>query len=294
MTYAQIARKDFEDAIRSRMVWGLIAAFVGFMAFVLIVALGTTDTAEATGGAALRLTAQFGQLFVPLIALITGYLAIVGERRVGSLRVLFSYPHTRADVVLGKLLGRSAVISVALGIGSVVSILLIAILVESPDFENVIGILAVMVLYGAAFTGLAVGISASVRTRGKAMALAIGSLLVFLLVWDAAAAGVYALVTGSLPGLEAEAWYFAMKQANPLGAFRRLAGSYVDGRIPAIVHMGVEDIPQDVSQEQLQVANRVSGSLPVYLSTWFAGLILAAWGLVPAMLGYLRFRNADI
>lgn len=39
MTYAQIARKDFEDAIRSRMVWGLIAAFVGFMAFVLIVAL---------------------------------------------------------------------------------------------------------------------------------------------------------------------------------------------------------------------------------------------------------------
>lgn len=294
MTLAQVARKDFEDAVRSKMVWGIIAVFVGFMGFVMAVALTTSDASEATGGAVLGLTAQLSQLFVPLIALIVGYMAIVGERRSGSLRVLLSYPHSRRDVVLGKLAGRSAVIAVTLGVGSLVSVLLAAVLVESPNLGDVAGLLASIVLFGVGFTGLAVGISASVRTRGKAMAIAIGSLLVFLLVWDAAAAGLYAAVTGSLPGLEVEAWYFLLKRLSPIGAFRAVVETFVDGRLQPFFQMGLEEVPRDATPEQLQLANRVSGSLPFYLSNWFAAATLAAWGVVPVLVGYLRFERSDV
>ena len=294
MTLAQVARKDFEDAVRSKMLWGIIAVFVGFMAFVLLAAIGTTDTTDASGDAVLGLTAQLSQLFVPLIALIVGYMAIVGERRSGSLRILLSYPHSRRDVVFGKLAGRSAVIGLALGVGSIASILLAAVVVAIPSLENVVGLLGSIVLFGVGFTGLAVGISASVRTRGKAMAAAIGSLLVFLIVWDAAAAGLFAAVTGSLPGLEAEAWYFLLKRLNPLGAFRALAEPFVEGQLQPFFQMGLEEIPRDATAEQLALSNRVPGSLPVYLSDWFAAATLAAWGVLPAIVGYLRFVRSDI
>jgi len=294
MTLAQVARKDFEDAVRSKMVWGITAVFVGFMLFVMLAAMGSSDTSDATGDAALGLTAQLSQLFVPLIALIVGYMAVVGERRSGSLRVLLSYPHSRRDVVFGKLAGRSLVIALALGAGSVASILVIALLVAPPDPGNVVGLLASIVLFGVGFTGLAVGISASVRTRGKAMAVAIGSLLVFLLVWDAAAAGLYAVVTGSLPGLHAEAYFFLAKRLSPVGAFRALAGGFVEGQLSPFVRMGLEDLPRDASAEQLALSNRVDGPLPFYLSEWFAAATLAFWGAVPAVIGYLRFERSDV
>lgn len=294
MTWTQVARKDFEDAARSKMVWGIMGVFVAFMGFIMIVAVTTSDNAEAHSDVALQFTAQFSQLFVPLIALIAGYMAVVGERRSGSLRILLAYPHSRRDVVLGKLVGRSAVIGLTLAVGSAVSILLAALAIESPGLGDVAGILATIVLFGGAFAGLAVGISSSVRTRGKAMALAIGSVLVFLMVWDAAAAGVYAALTGSLPGLEAEAWYFLLKRLSPMGAFRAIAENFVDGRLGAFFNLGLEEIPPETTPEQLELSNRVAGSLPFYLSDWFAGLTLVGWSIVPAALGYLRFEGSDL
>lgn len=294
MTLTQVARKDFEDAVRSKMVWGIIGVFVGFMGFVMVAAVSATDGADAPGDAALGLTAQLSQLFVPLVALVVGYMAVVGERRSGSLRVLLTYPHSRRDIVFGKLLGRSAVIAIALGVGATLSLLVATVLVAAPDVGNTSGLVASIILFGVAFTGVAVGISASVGTRGRAMALAIGSLLVFLLVWDAAAAGVYAAVSGSLPGLEVEAWYFLLKRLSPVGAFRAIADGFVSGQLGPLFQVGLEQIPQGTTPEQRRLANRVPGALPFYLTNWFAGLTLVAWGVVPAVFGYVRFRRADI
>lgn len=294
MTLTQVAQKDFEDAVRSKMVWGIIGVFVGFMGFVMLVALSTTDGADAPGDAALGLTAQLSQLFVPLIALIVGYMAIVGERRSGSLRVLLTYPHSRRDIVFGKLLGRSGVITIAVGVGSTLSLLVATLLVAAPDVGNTAGLVGSIMLFGVAFTGVAIGISASVRSRGQAMALAIGSLLVFLLVWDAAAAGVYAVITGSLPGLEVEAWYFLLKRLSPVGAFRAVADGFVNGQLGPLFQVGLEQIPQDATPEQRELSNRVSGPLPFYLTSWGAGVTLIAWAVVPTVFGYRRFNRSDI
>jgi ABC-2 type transport system permease protein len=295
MTWQQVARKDFEDAVRSKLVWGIVAVFVGFVGFALVVAIGTADDpASAPADAALEVTAALSQLFVPIIGLIVGYMSVVGERRSGSLRILLGYPHSRRDVVAGKLAGRAGVIAVALAAGSVVSILVVSVVVGSPSLWKFAGTLAATTLFGVAFTGLAVGISAGSTSRGKAMALSIGSVLVFLLVWKAAAAGVYATVTGSLPGLEVEGWYLLLKRLNPINAFRALATSAIDRYVSAFFQIGVEEIPANTSSEQLRASNRVAGDLPFYLSDWFTALVLTAWGVVPAAVGYLRFERSDL
>ena len=111
VTWRDVARKDFEDAARSKLLWGLIAVFVAFLVMSLLSAeelfpdAVTVDAATALSG-----VAMLAQLFVPGIELVAGYMAVVGERRSGSLRVLLSYPFSRFDVVAGKLVGRSLVV----------------------------------------------------------------------------------------------------------------------------------------------------------------------------------------
>lgn len=294
MTTSMVARKDFEDAVRSKMVWSLIAVFVALTTFLLVVFRATVDSGDVPADAALSFLAQFGQLFVPLIALVAAYMAVVGERRSGSLRVLLAYPHSRRDVVAGKLLGRGGVVLLAFVVGFTVATVVASAMFEAPALGEFLTVLVAVVLFGLAFCGLAVGISAAAATRGKAMALAIGSFLLFLMFWDGIAAGVYYAVHGSLPGLQADAWYFLLKRLSPIEAFRLLAQSALDGVVNPMIALPVEDLPEGTLPWQVPIEERVEGDLPLYLEDWFNAVVLAAWAVVPPVVGYLRFERSDL
>ena len=51
---------------------------------------------------------------VPLIALLLGFDAIVGERERGSLDLLLAYPITRGELLLGKYLGLALALALAI------------------------------------------------------------------------------------------------------------------------------------------------------------------------------------
>lgn len=292
-TWRAVARKDIEDAIRSKMLWGITAVFVVFLGLLLAVA-GTSISGEIDAALAFGFVATLAQLFVPLVALIAGYMAVVGERRSGSLRILLSYPFSRRDVVLGKLAGRSLVIGTTLLVAFLVGGVIATALYGAPGAGAFVGFVAAAVLFGLAFTGIAVGVSAGAATRGRAMAGAIGTYVGLLFFWRPLAAGVYWAVNGSLPGLHPDAWYFLLKQLSPIEAFRRLASEILGIHVNAAVSLPVEDVPRDVPAEQLDVASRVVGEAPLYLQEWVPVVVLLAWGVVPVILGYLRFRNADV
>nr|WP_255475229.1 ABC transporter permease subunit [Halapricum sp. CBA1109] len=38
----------------------------------------------------------------------------------------------------------------------------------------------------------------------------------------------------------------------------------------------------------------MAGSGPWYLSQWFSLVVLAIWGIVPLVVGYLRYNRADL
>jgi len=126
------------------------------------------------------------------------------------------------------------------------------------------------------------------------MTLTIGSFAGMVFFWKPLAAGLYYAVTGSLPGLEAERWYFALKRLNPLEAFRVLASTALDETVTAVPEFPVEDLPASATPEQLELANRLGGEVPFYLEAWFSVVVLLAWGVVPILLGYWRFERADL
>lgn len=120
MSAIAVAKKDFQDAVRSR---GLIALTVIFVLFTVGGAYVGTQVAGVFGDEAgdtldlvyaLQSPASF---LVPIIALLIGYGAVAGERERGSLKFLLGLPHTRWDVVFGKIVGRSAVVTVSILVG---------------------------------------------------------------------------------------------------------------------------------------------------------------------------------
>jgi ABC-2 type transport system permease protein len=55
----------------------------------------------------------------PIVGVVVGYNAVSGGRESGSLKLLLSLPHSRADVVFGKVVGRGAALSLAVFAGVV-------------------------------------------------------------------------------------------------------------------------------------------------------------------------------
>jgi len=297
MTWVAIARKDFEDVVRSRMVWGIIAVFLFLMGIVTLGASAQIEDPSATD-VIFFFTNVGGQIFVPIIALVVGYMAIVGERQSGSLRILFGLSHNRRDVLFGKLVSRTGVIAVATLVACAFAVALMIGLFGSLAVRTVLGFVTLTLLLGAAFTAIAVGVSAMTDTRMRAMGGAIGSYILFTLVWHPLVAGVHYLLAGELVGLEAPAWYLFALRLNPLEAYRQAMSLLIDGFVPALVGWEniVEDVPASAfqGQEPLMVSNRIAGDVPFYLTEWFAAVILLVWIIVPIAIGYRRFERADL
>lgn len=294
-TWIDLARKDIEDAIHSRVLWGITLTFVAFLAMSLLAAEQlfppdvVVDIPKLLAG-----VAMLAQMFIPGVALVVGYMAVVGERRSGSLRLLLSYPFNRTDVILGKLLGRTLITLGALIIGLTVAGGLIVYLHEWPDPAQFGFFFATGILLAVTFTVFAIGVSAAVSTRGRAMAVAIGSFVVMTFFWRPFVIGTYWLRYGSLPGIEVEQWYLLALRINPLEAYRVMTGSYLDERVYPLPDLHLEDVPASLPAEQFTTAHRLGGDVPIYLDPMFGIVMLVAWAIIPALIGYWRFRQADL
>jgi hypothetical protein len=107
MTWEVVARKDFQDAVRSHWLWALSALFVAVLAFppALIIA-DIIQIGQASEGLNTDLFVFLMRdtmtLLVPIIAIVLAYASVTGERDSGTLKLLLSLPHSRRDVVAGK------------------------------------------------------------------------------------------------------------------------------------------------------------------------------------------------
>lgn len=294
-TWRSLAMKDIEDAIRSRLFWGTVVVFVAFLVMSLLTAeelfpdAVVVDIPKLLSG-----VAMLGQLFIPGVALLVGYLAVVGERRSGSLRVLLSYPFSRTEIIAGKLVARTVVTLTALSIGLVVAFALIIIRYGWPSLDHAAGFIAASTLLAVSFTVFAVGGSAAVASRGRAMAVTVGSFVVMVFFWRPLVIGAYYIRYGSLPGVEVEAWYLLALRLNPLESYRVLVGSRLDERVYPLPDLHLEDVPQELPAAEFTTAIRLGGDVPVYLGPAFGAVVMAAWAVVPAYIGLKRFRSADL
>ena len=182
-----IAAKEFRDRMRNR--WVLAVALV-FTVFSLAIAYFGGAQQGTVGFRSIEFTiASLVSLviyLIPLIALLLGFDAIVGERERGSLDLLLAHPLTRLELLLGKYLGLAAALSLSTLIGfALVGVLLWQRFGQAALYHYG-GFVLSSILLGLAFLSLALLISVLARDRTRASGLAISLWFVLVLVFDLA------------------------------------------------------------------------------------------------------------
>lgn len=278
MSWEAIARKEFRDAIRSKMLW-VISAVFGLLAVGVGGVYGHFDVfqeAETTNQiiGLVNFVSTPVSIFITLTAVIICHKAVVGERSDGSMKILLSLPHTRFDVVFGKIVGRTAVLAVpALG-SLILGVALGSALLGEFALMPLVALLAAMFVLIVTYVSLMVGLSAMTGSTAVAIAGAIGYFIVFELLWGTI--GSVLLVVLEESPFNPPNWYFIYNNIPPGGAFNTVLGETL--RI--------------LAETDGQQAEPVFDA--VYASPWFAVLVLAFWIVVPATVGYLRFSQADL
>jgi Cu-processing system permease protein len=263
-----LAGKEFWDRIRNR--WVLAVALV-FTVFALVIAYFGGAQQGAVGFRSIELTiASLVSLviyLIPLIALVLGFDAIVGERERGSLDLLLSMPITRFELLLGKYLGLAA----ALAFSTVAGFGLVAVVLSAQLDLNALfhffGFVASSVLLGMAFLSLAVMLSVFAADRTRASGAAIAMWFFFVLVFDLLLLGAL-VVTG---------------------------GSYGGEIFPYLLLLNPADVFRILNIFALDDVRTLYGLATVFpralAEPWLLGLVMAAWIAAPLGVAAWRFRK---
>jgi Cu-processing system permease protein len=196
-----IAGKEFHDRIRNR--WVLAISFV-FAAFTLAISYFGAVTQGIVGFQGIEpLIASLVSLTIyllPLIALLLGFDALLGERERGTLDLLLSYPIDRVELLLGKYVGLAAALTCATLAGFGLAGIVIVVRVPASDWYQYAGFVVSAVLLGWVFLSLAVCVSAFCASRTSASGVAIALWFFFVLVYDLLLLGVLVLTGGAALG----------------------------------------------------------------------------------------------
>jgi ABC-2 type transport system permease protein len=276
MSWVSVARKDFIDSRRSKGLWALIALYVAVLALAVYVA-----PSDVTMTNVLRLIAFVGIFIIPISALVIAYLAIAGERESGSIKFLLGLPNTRLDIVVGKFVGRSAVVSLGLLLAFAVAAVEGSILLASVDITVLAQFFLLFLFFAVTYIAIAVGLSAVCASRSRAMASSVGVFFVFNVLWTIPAISPSAalrFVADDTLGINLSAQvYEFVYLISPPYAFQRAADLVF-------------------TQHQLYYFRVIAqdAAVPFYLKKWFMLVILGLWLVVPLTLGYWRFERADL
>ena len=262
-----VAAKEFRDRLRNR--WVLAVAVV-FTVFSLLITYFGSAAQGQIGPRSIELTiASLVSLviyLIPLIALLLGFDAIVGERERGSLDLLLALPITRLELLLGKYLGLAGALTLSTVSGFALVALLLYQRFSWAGLYHYAGFVLSSVLLGLAFLSLAVLLSVLARDRTRASGLAIAMWFFFVLVFDLLLLGVLVATGGSFGG-DAFAWLLLL---NPADVFRIL---------------------NVFSLDEVRTLYGLASIVPSSLgSPAIMGGVMVAWIVLPLALARWRFK----
>jgi ABC-type transport system involved in multi-copper enzyme maturation permease subunit len=272
VSWRDIAYRDVHDASRSRGVWVLFALLsvlsVGY-------AVGHSYLGESTFPAFLGGITGVVAATLPILAILVGYKSVVHERASGSLFLTLSFPHSRRDFLVGKLVGRSVVLLVPTVVALALAGAVGAVRYGTEGAALYPWFLFASALYGLAFVGVAVGLSMSTTVDRWITFGAVGTYFVLVSLWGGLHSTTLVIlhrfdtsVLADLPD-----WALLFRLVGPGEAYDRLVRAGFDVDL---------------------AAQYVGDGTPVYVDWWMALVLLFAWFAVPLALGFRRFETADL
>ena len=269
-----IAKKEFLDNYRNK--W-IIALSIIFLILTLVISyfstrggVGWKDLGNTIGGMMF-----FVQILIPIIALMLSYATIVGEREKGSLSLLLSYPIKREEIIIGKFLGLSSVLAIAIFIGFGISGIIIGINVKDVQWGDYLVFILSSILFGVVYIALAIFFSSVLKKRSTAIGAAIFIWFLFAMIWNIILFGIlvsnYGFDKISQEDWTAPDWYYVSSIINPITAFSML------------VALNVGPVQADIA-----------GKLPTFYTTETTLLILFLWVIIPLLVALYIFKKRDI
>lgn len=294
MSALAVARKDFRGVRRTKTLWalaGVLTLLAGLFAYVFSAGGGSVAPTAAMLG---NLTLLLG-LVVPIVTIVATYLAVVGRRENGELRFLLSMPITRGDVVAGTFLSRLLAVSVCVLVAFAVVVVQAGATSDAVPLVPTLGLVGLTLLYAAVFVALAIGVSAAVVSRARAIAGAVAVYFLTTLAYLLPVANLtdaVRYVHGEILGYAADPdLYNAVQYTSPYVAYRKATN--------LVLPTELANRPFVDSARGVEDAGDLNGliadpDLPLYLTDEFSLVVLAGWILVPLLVGYVRFRRADL
>ncbi|SFR32259.1 ABC transporter permease [Halogeometricum limi] len=306
MTWQAVARKEFDDAVRSRWLHGATAFFVLFVGGAALLAFGfllPQDLKDASNLFGFFVDLGIFSLSFPgLLALVLGFIAlstsygsITQERETGSIKLALSLPNSRTDLVAGKLLGRGAVVVVALLTGFLAAFVVLVGTGTAVSYGSFVPMVALTALLALAFVSIGLGISAVADSNREATLATLGLFLIFGILWKPIAEGIPKLLNyvaeeagvGALENVTRVQIGLFLKYLNPLRTYETLTAQLYYG--PARARLVSSTVG-----EQLVIAPVFEQGIPPYFSGAAMMTILLAWIAVPTLVGYYVFEKQDL
>lgn len=214
------ASTEFRIALRNR--WVAISIAMMALFSMVLSAAGSSPTGVIGADRLSVVVASLTSLavyLVPLVALLMSFDAIAGEVERGTLPLLLTYPVSRAEILLGKLVAHLAILTLAVAVGYGIA----AGAAIALDPEALAGLPALWrlmwssVLLGATFLGVGYAASALARRPSGAAGLAIGLWLGVIVLYDL---GLLAAIVADNGGTFTTRVFPLALLANPADAFR--------------------------------------------------------------------------
>ncbi|SER13145.1 ABC transporter permease [Natrinema salaciae] len=287
-----IAAKEFRELFFGYhgWIWSVFLLYPGYEMLVseaTVPSLGTVEAVAAYQGPVCILLGFLGCFLT--------YRTIVGERESGTILFLICQDCSRLEIVLGKLLGRTAVLGAFLLVG--LSASLVASGLEygaiAPGTTLLFGFVSLLYLCSIASVGVAW--SMTVSTSPRALLATFGTYAAFV-GWGDLADQLYAVITGTTldNGPPQSGLYFFSRRLDPLSSYRVVTNSLFDVGNAAGDYTFAYATVHDGSVTNVVAAEATLSHLPWYLSAWVSLVVLLLWIVVPTGLAYWRFRSTDL
>lgn len=263
-----LVRREVSAAVQAR--WFAAYAAVFLLAGLLLAAFGAGDSAiHGYRGFAKAFAGlmHLALLFVPLMALLPAAAAIAAERESGALEYVLAQPVSFGEVYLGKWVGTAAAVVLALAAGFAFTGL-IAVLQGVPA-----GLAAALHAFVAllALDFVALGLLVSGAQPSRTRATTVGIITWLVLVTLGTLGLMIAFVRWGLPADVLVTWSFV----NPVEAFRVGVLSLLDPDLSVLGPVGA----------------KVIDALGTTGTALAAAAALAAWAVVPGVVGLVLFRR---
>ena len=260
-----VANKEFHDGLRNRWVMSISLIFA-------LLATGLAYFGAAASGQAgftnlsttLVSLASLAVFIIPLIALMLAYDGIVGEDESGTLLLLMTYPLSRWQLVLGKMMGHWMIMAFATLIGFGSSAIIMGIFSDNTTWGELLKPYAFFIVFaillGWIFIAIASMISASVVEKSKAAGVALVVWFMFVFMFDLSLLGLLVSTEGNV---NAELFPYLLL-LNPTDIFRLIIiNFFADQQLTGLMAVA-------------QQAQFTTVSLVLSLLTWFIIPVLAA------------------